>query len=86
MATTHEIANIYWHTMRVEAAGPLTTTDFTYEIDHPYRVGRARIFRLPWTGLCLVIGLWFGRVSEEYALERSIQMREIDLEDIRDAL
>lgn len=86
MATTHEFANIYWHTMRVEASGPLTTTDYTYEIDEPYRVGRARIFRTPFTGWCLVIGRWFGKVSEEYALERSIQMREIDLEEIRDAL
>lgn len=86
MATTHELANIYWHTMKVHARGPLTTTDYTYEIDEPYRVGRARILRFPFTGWCLVIGHWFGKVTEFYALEHSIAMREIPLEEIRDVL
>lgn len=79
MAEAHDIGKRhYWHTMNVPARGPLATSDFTYEIDDPYRMGRALILRAPFTGWCLVVGHWVGRVPEEEALRAGAQMRDVD--------
>lgn len=81
MAHVREAGPCYWHTMNVPARGPLVTADFTYEVDHPYRVGRALILRLPGTGRCLVIGYWFARLDEDDALLASAGGRPIPLRE-----
>lgn len=81
MAQTRQVGEYYWHTMNVPARGPLVTSDLTYEIDPPYRVGRSLILRAPYTGRCLVVGHWFARLDEDVALMSAARGREIPLRE-----
>ena len=79
MATLHEVGpHLYWHTMNVPARGPVITHDFTHEIDDPFRVGRAAILRVPFTGWCLVIGYWFGNMEEDDALAAGAGIHDLE--------
>ena len=89
MAQTHDIGNVYWHTL-VYPSKPkgLISKAETQEIEEPYRFGKGTCIRIPFTRLSLVLGLWVKEYSENQALTNAINGRgmkqsEVDWDTIR---
>lgn len=53
---THDLGNLYVHTMRVPTGGPLAELGTSHEVEEPWRVGRCVVLRV-WK-LALVVGWW----------------------------
>jgi hypothetical protein len=53
---------------------------WTQEIEEPYRFSEPLILRLP-RGKALVFGRWIGELSEEEALDKAVQRRDLTDED-----
>ena len=89
MAETKDIGRLYFHTLTYPEgfSPPLWDTGTTREVDPPFRRGKARVIRLPFTMTCLVVG-WWGRgrvMTEEQALLAALDggRPEYTVEDIR---
>lgn len=79
MPETHDLGPLYVSHMRYlhkKAAPVLAERGTTHEIEHPWRRGRALVFRVPFTLLGLVVGLW-GRPGHEAATMNAIGCREL---------
>ena len=66
----HEIGRrYYWHAAQyADRFEPLCAVESTQEIEEPYRVGVARVFRVPFSRRVLVIGRWMYTLDEDDAL------------------
>src|SRR3954464_16057002 len=67
MAKTHDLGNLFAHTVRLKPDSPLVHRAVTNEIESPYRSSRSWVFRLPKTSYGIVVGLWHqtGRSEDE---------------------
>ena len=80
----------FWHAMtypKMTPPPPLTEKGATQETEEPYRFGRSRVLRLPFTRRALVIGVWEDiQYPEHIALEQATGLREmhtITMDEIR---
>lgn len=81
MPQIHDIGKRHFvHAMQYPTRNfPLVDRGETQEIENPYRNGRSLVFRLPLSRAALVVGRWQTRLSEETALRRAIQARDLDV-------
>jgi len=81
MPQIHDIGKRHFvHTMKYPARNfPLIDKGETQEIEDPYRNGRSLVFRIPLSTTALVVGRWQTRFSEDMALRRAIQARDLDV-------
>lgn len=78
----------FWHTMqypKMMPPPPLTETGATQETDEPFRYGRSRVVRLPFSRRALVVGKWQGENAERLALGMAVRSRDltVSLDEIR---
>lgn len=81
MPQIHDIGKHHFvHTMNYPTtAFPLIDKGETQEIEQPYRNGRSLVFRIPLSRTAVVVGRWQTRFSEDTALRRAIQARDLDV-------
>jgi hypothetical protein len=81
MPQIHDIGKRHFvHTMKYPARSfPLIDRGDTQEIEDPYRNGTSLVFRIPLSRTAVVFGRWQTRYSEDYALRRAIQARDLDV-------
>ena len=79
MPQIHDIGKHHFvHTMRYPTKKfPIIDKGETQEIEDPFRNGRSLVFRIPLSTSAVVIGRWQTRFSEETALRRAIQARDL---------
>ena len=81
MPETHDLGpKYYWHYMKQEKSAPLFQRSITQEIEHPFRKGAAKVFRIPLTQHSLVFGAWTGVLPETDALMAALWAHETDYE------
>lgn len=84
MPETHDFAKKYFvqllQNYRADWNGKIAVRGWTQEIEPPYRTSEPLLLRLP-GGKALVFGRWSGRVSEETALDRAVQRRDLTDDD-----
>lgn len=44
---------------------PLASTSFTTETEHPFRMGRCLVLRVPFTRIALACGVWVDHAEDE---------------------
>lgn len=81
MPQIHDIGKRHFvHAMKYPTKRfPLIDRGETQEIEQPYRNGTAVVFRVPLSRTAVVFGRWQTRFSEETALRRAIQARDLDV-------
>ena len=81
MPQIHDIGKHHFvHTMEYPTKKfPIIDKGETQEIEDPYRNGRSLVFRIPLSRTALVFGRWQTRFSEDTALRRAIQARDLDV-------
>lgn len=79
MPQIHDIGNSHYvHQMDYPSRKfPIIDKGNTQEIEWPYRVGNALVFRVPFTTKAFVLGHWVSRKDEEDALTSAIGAREV---------
>lgn len=88
MPETHDLGRLYVHMQRypdlTDWEMPVRMPRFTegatsYELEHPYRTGRARSFRCGWSRWFLVVGRWSKEgMDEGERLDQALLKREMD--------
>lgn len=81
MPQIHDIGRHHFvHTMEYPTKKfPIVDKGETQEIEQPYRNGRSLVLRIPLSRIAVVVGRWQTRLSEDTALRRAIQARDIDV-------
>ena len=81
MPQIHDIGKRHFvHTMKYPTRQfPILDRGETQEIEDPYRNGRSVVVRVPLTRSAVVVGRWQTRFSEDTALRRAIQARDLDV-------
>ena len=81
MPQIHDIGKHHFvHTMEYPTKKfPIIDKGETQEIEDPYRNGRSLVFRIPLSRTAVVVGRWQTRFSEDMALRRAIQARDLDV-------
>lgn len=96
MPETHDLGRLYVHAQRypdlTDWEMPVRMPRFTeaatsYELEHPFRTGRARSFRLLWSRWFIVVGWWSKEgMDEGERLDQALLKRDMDspLEEMRE--
>jgi hypothetical protein len=87
MPQTHDIAKKFFvqHLTNYHAEwnGKRLVRGWSQEIEPPYRTSAPFLLRLR-SGHVLVFGMWSGKVSEEVAMDRAVQRRDLTDNDFRE--
>jgi hypothetical protein len=87
MPETHDFAKKYFvqrlKNYHAEWNGRIAVRGWSQEIEPPFRTAQPILLRLP-RGNALVFGKWTGEVSEETALDRAVQRRDLTDNDFRE--
>jgi hypothetical protein len=65
MAQTHDLGNLFAHTVRLKPDSPLVHRAVTNEIEVPYRTSQSWVFRIPKTTYGVVLGRWIKTERSE---------------------
>lgn len=68
---THDFGPFFWHKIQLTPESPRYHTYPSHEVDEPFRMATAHIFRLRKDGRGLVVGLWrkTSRTEQEMLID-----------------
>ena len=84
MPATKDVGRFFAHGLTYPSTNfPLVDRGVTQEIEHPFRLGKSLVLRVPFTRRAVVLGVWGASASDpDKALEKALRLFHLGGSDV----